>query len=724
MVDRQPAFSPATSSAPPSTAASTHSSSMGSSNVRKQQMMDLGFDDAAGMHTDEMEEKCSHLNEQLAQVKQEVAGLQQQLQEATANDARSTMKLQSFQQVNRSQSALVKGELQKTRRRLAHTQSVAQRLRDQTSWFQAQAPGLVLPGQLQGMPSEEDAAEEHAELVQLHERWERDVAQLASELQAPSGGGAAAARAPAPAAAAPAAASSAELEEAKKRIEQLEQLAKKQRKQLEQQGQQASAPPAAGAAEGRHAEQAAAGAEEAAGLRKELEAAEEKTKEQVKKLKQLAQAYKKLDSEKSDIEAKFKCLQETPQAPVRQPISAEVVGKVQAALAAGRKSAAETRALVTSELQTQLPQVLAQALHSKAADLQRMVEDGSKEWRDKYNVECDKRRKLHNLVQELKGNIRVYARVRPMTAIETEAGACLSYLGPDEIQIKNEDMGVKKTFQFNEVLRPEASQADLFTNIRDLVVSMIDGFNVCMFAYGQTGSGKTHSMQGTKDNPGVYMRTFQELFKVAQERATWKIELKAACVEVYNEELRDLLSKGRKEKLQVRQEKGGGNHVPGLTMLPVNSPDEVDGLLTTAQESRTVAATDMNLHSSRSHLVVQIIGCMTNPDGKQFTSAITLVDLAGSERIAKSGVSGDRAKEAIAINKSLSALGDVIASRASKSAHTPYRNSILTHFLQDSLGGDSKTLMLLQLNPCASHVEESMCSLNFGHRVNSVEMKK
>eukprot|EP00930_Biecheleria_cincta_P025785 TRINITY_DN18296_c0_g1_i1.p1 TRINITY_DN18296_c0_g1~~TRINITY_DN18296_c0_g1_i1.p1 ORF type:complete len:774 (-),score=233.52 TRINITY_DN18296_c0_g1_i1:91-2094(-) len=667
------------------------------------------------MHTDEMEEKCNHLTEQLAQVKQEVAQLQQQLEEAKANDARSTMKLQSFQQVNRSQSALVKGELQKTRRRLAHTQSVAQRLRDQTTWYQAQAPGLVLPDHLHGMPSEEDAAEEHAELVQLHERWERDVAQMAAELQAPI---AAAARA------APGAASSAELEEAKKRIEQLEQLAKKQRKQLEQQGQQAPAPAAAVAAEVPHGEQAAAGAEEAAGLRKELEAAEEKTKEQVKKLKQLAQAYKKLDSEKSDIEAKLKTLQETPQAPTRQPISAEVLGKVRSALAAGRKSAAETRALVASELQQQLPQVLAQALQSKAADLQRMVEDGSKEWRDKYNVECDKRRKLHNLVQELKGNIRVYARVRPMTAVESEAGSCLSFVGPDEIQIKNEDMGVKKTFQFNEVLRPEASQADLFTNIRDLVVSMIDGFNVCMFAYGQTGSGKTHSMQGTKDNPGVYMRTFKELFKVAAERATWKIELKGACVEVYNEELRDLLNTNTKQKLQVRQEKGGGNHVPGLTLLPVTSPDEVDALLTTAQENRTVAATDMNLHSSRSHLVVQILGCMTNPEGKQFNSAITLVDLAGSERIAKSGVSGDRAKEAIAINKSLSALGDVIASRASKSAHTPYRNSILTHFLQDSLGGDSKTLMLLQLNPCASHVEESMCSLNFGARVNSVEMKK
>merc|ERR1719284_1684946 len=131
----------------------------------------------------------------------------------------------------------------------------------------------------------------------------------------------------------------------------------------------------------------------------------------------------------------------------------------------------------------------------------------------------------------------------------------------------------------------------------------------------------------------------------------------------------------------------------------------------------------MNAHSSRSHLLVQIFGTIMTPEGKSTTSAITLVDLAGSERLAKSGVSGDRAKEAIAINKSLAALGDVINSRASKSSHTPFRNSTLTHLLQDSLSGDSKTLMLMQINPCKDYVEESMCSLQFGARVNNVEMK-
>ncbi|CAE7702575.1 KIN14E [Symbiodinium sp. CCMP2592] len=390
-----------------------------------------------------------------------------------------------------------------------------------------------------------------------------------------------------------------------------------------------------------------------------------------------------------------------------------------------KKQVSEMRATVAVEIQQQLPQVLEEVMRSKAAELQKLLDKGSQEWKEKYAIECDRRRKLHNLVQELKGNIRVYCRVRPMTEAEAAHGCCISFPGPDEIQISNADMGTKKSFQFNEIYRQNSSQEDLFTGIRDLVVSMLDGYNVCMFAYGQTGSGKTHSMQGTRDNPGVYTRTFNELFKVAKERTGWKIELKGACVEIYNEEIRDLLlgPGDKKQKLQVRQGKEG-NYVPGLTMQPVNNAEEVEMLLSTAQTNRTVAATDMNLHSSRSHLAVQIIGTMTNPDGKQFLSAITLVDLAGSERLAKSGVSGDRAKEAIAINKSLSSLGDVIAARAQKQGHTPYRNS-------DSLGGDSKTLMTLlwSVRHCGvthnpAFYEESMCSLNFGARVNAVEMKK
>jgi len=656
-------------------------------NSKMQQMMDLGFDDIENTigYQPEMEEKCVQLSEQLDVAQQKVAELQEELEKVKAEDTLTKQKLQSFQQVNRSQSALVRGELQKTRRKLAHMQSVAQRLRDQAAWFQSKAPNLSLPGQLQSMPTEEDAAEDHAELVQLHERWEKDVAQLAAELAGKPFTG-----------------------EDPKRTE-LEQLVKKQKKELDQLkgGGQAASP-------------SGSGSEDVVSLRKELETAEEKAKEQVKKLKQLATAYKKLDSEKSELEAKLKA-----GSPKAGKVSQEVLSKVQVALAAGKKQVADLRATVTAEIQQQLPQVLHEVMQSKASELRKLMDAGAQEWKEKYSIECERRRKLHNLVQELKGNIRVYCRVRPMTDAEAANGCCISFPAPDEIKINNPELGVTKSWQFNEIYRQNSKQEDLFSGIRDLVVSMLDGYNVCMFAYGQTGSGKTFSMQGSADNPGVYTRTFNELFKVAKERSAWKIELKGACVEIYNEEIRDLLlgPNDKKQKLQVRQGKEG-NHVPGLTLQPVNTVAEVEQLLNTAQANRTVASTDMNLHSSRSHLAVQILGTMTNPEGKQFSSAITLVDLAGSERLAKSGVSGDRQKEAIKINQSLSALGDVIAARAQKNAHTPYRNSVLTHFLQDSLGGDSKTLMLLQINPCASHVEESMCSLTFGARVNAVEMKK
>jgi kinesin family protein C2/C3 len=368
-----------------------------------------------------------------------------------------------------------------------------------------------------------------------------------------------------------------------------------------------------------------------------------------------------------------------------------------------------------------MPTLLEEAVRSKTPELLKLIQNGAKEWQDKYAIECEKRRKLHNLVQELKGNIRVHCRVRPLFA--HEKGSCISFPGTGEIQIRDEEKNQKKTWEFNEVFQENATQEMVFTAVRDLVVSVIDGYNVCIFAYGQTGSGKTHSMQGYKGEPGIYQRTFAELFKVAKDRKGWAIDFKVALTEIYNDEIRDLLVPDgkKKEKLQVKMGKEG-NHVPGLTMQAASGPANVEAILEMGAKNRTTACTDMNEHSSRSHLLLQIYCSMATPEGKSMSSVITLVDLAGSERMAKSGVTGDRAKEAIAINKSLSALGDVINARASKSSHTPFRNSTLTHMLQDSLSGDSKTLMLLQINPCQEHVEESMCPLVFGARVNNVEM--
>lgn len=696
-------------------------------------MLDLGFDDDAA---------CSpELEDEVQALRTEVAELKQALESAKTSEARTTQKLASFQGVNRSQNSLMRAELQKSRRKLVHVQAVAARLSQQGEWLLAQSSTARLPPELQGLPSEEDAAEEEEALLKMHRRWESDVIQLQAELLS---------------AEARPNISSPELEEARRQVQELQAARAQQQTESERQlrhlakelqrAQQAAAasqqatpasvpPPPVPKTAGSNAE-----SEQVGLLRNQLEAAEEKSKEQMKKLKQLATAYKKLEQAKAEADGKLqttaKELQDgraemeaaradaaKPKEPQQKPLSAAVVGRVQSMLAANREELTKLKASVAADFQQHLPKLAEEVLTSKIGNISALIEAGAQEWKEKYETESARRRKLHNIVQELKGNIRVYVRVRPLAA--HESGTCLSYPNGDEITIKNENHGSKKTFQFNEVFRENSTQVQVFAGVRDLVVSMIDGYNVCIFAYGQTGAGKTHSMQGEPSDPGIYMRTFNELFQVARERSGWKVELTAAIIEIYNEEIRDLLvtPDKRSTKLQVRQEKGR-NIVPGLTMQPVSTPEDVDNLLSTGQQHRAVACTDMNSHSSRSHLMVQIHGCMRSSEGKELRSCITLVDLAGSERLAKSGASGDRAKEAIAINKSLSALGDVINSRATKGAHTPFRNSPLTHMLQDSLSGDSKTLMLLQMNPCEDHVEETMCSLNFGARVNNVEMKR
>jgi len=672
----------------------------------------------------ELQERVRELARQLEEGKSQTAELQAQLKEAQAKEAKQEQKFDSISKVNRSQTTLMKTELQKTRRKLAHMQAVASRVREQAEFYQRQANGAALPPNLQGLPTEDEAcaAGEGEELAQLTQRWENDILQLQALLVTDEGvrellgRGLSASRSPSPPA--PKAAGGMADDAAKQRISDLETALRKQQKVILK--LQANGGASAEGSPVSTAPSSTVGTSESeAGLRRELEAAAEKIKEQEKKLQQLAKLYKKVDQEKKEALEAAKSAGGKGFTP-----SPGLLEGIRSSLAANRAQVVALRSEVEQSMRTQLPAFLEEAMKAKLPELQGMVEGASREWREKYNMECEKRRKLHNLVQELKGNIRVYVRVRPLNAHET--GKCISFPSPDEIQIRNEETNTKKTWQFNQVLQENSTQAQLFEGVRDLVVSMLDGYNVCIFAYGQTGAGKTHSMQGTPDNPGIYMRTFNELFKVSKERAGWQVELKGAIVEVYNEEIRDLLADRNdrgKQKLSVKQGKEG-NYVPGLTMKEVRNPQEVDDLLAIGSQNRTVACTDMNAHSSRSHLLVQIYGTLTNPEGKTKTSCITLVDLAGSERLAKSGVSGDQAKEAIAINKSLSALGDVINARAAKSSHTPFRNSALTHLLQDSLSGDSKTLMLLQINPCKDHVEESLCSLQFGARVNNVEMKK
>lgn len=245
------------------------------------------------------------------------------------------------------------------------------------------------------------------------------------------------------------------------------------------------------------------------------------------------------------------------------------------------------------------------------------------------------RRKLHNLVQELRGNIRVLVRVRPVLEhMASSASSCV--LCPedadDEIGIANEAYGVEKKWTFDKVLCDKKTQAQVYEEISPLVTSVLDGYNVCVFAYGQTGSGKTYSMQGDDHDWGIYRRTFAEFFTVIAERKSsdWKYALSASLLEVYNDDVFDLLNEQSVRKKLALRQGSGGVHVENLISRSVNNDGELSTVLALGQSNRAVGSTNLNEHSSRSHLIFQVTTEIVTPSGKQLSSKMNLIDLAGS----------------------------------------------------------------------------------------------
>jgi kinesin family protein C1 len=304
------------------------------------------------------------------------------------------------------------------------------------------------------------------------------------------------------------------------------------------------------------------------------------------------------------------------------------------------------------------------------------------------------RRILFNQVQELKGNIRVMCRVRPPSTDEKEVakiafpdtdkeGKELEIQGPEEVSSLGKVTRKPNAFTFDRVFGPASSNEEVFGEISQLVQSALDGYNVCIFCYGQTGSGKTHTMS-SKD--GMIPRATHMIYGKARglEEKGWKYAMEGSFVEVYNEEIHDLLGsekefKDGKKKHEIRHDEARKQTVvTGLKTVPLDSADTVELMLKQADNNRSVAATLSNSRSSRSHsvFILKLLG-RNERTGETSEGTLNLVDLAGSERLKSSGAEGDRMKETQNINKSLSCLGDVIGALGSgkEGGHVPYRNS-------------------------------------------------
>ncbi|KAJ9618255.1 kinesin-like nuclear fusion protein [Taxawa tesnikishii (nom. ined.)] len=368
------------------------------------------------------------------------------------------------------------------------------------------------------------------------------------------------------------------------------------------------------------------------------------------------------------------------------------------------------------------------------------AENAAAEAYAKLRAEETLRRKLHNQVQELKGNIRVFCRVRPTLSEESDDRAEIGFPDADtdckEVAIQGPEqksaMGnISKStsaFSFDRVFSPSSQNAEIFEEISQLVQSALDGYNVCIFCYGQTGSGKTYTMSSLD---GMIPRTVTQIYETAKslEEKGWKYTMEGSFIEVYNETLNDLLGKAEeweKKKHEIRHDAAKGKTtVTDVAMVQLDSPSKVNSILEDANRNRRVAATKANSRSSRSHsvFILKLTG-ENHITGERSEGTLNLVDLAGSERLSHSGVTGDRLKETQNINKSLSCLGDVISAlgQGKEGGHVPYRNSKLTYLLQYSLGGNSKTLMFVMISPLQAHLSETLTSLKFATKVHNTHI--
>ncbi|XP_033111801.1 kinesin-like protein KIF25 isoform X2 [Anneissia japonica] len=457
---------------------------------------------------------------------------------------------------------------------------------------------------------------------------------------------------------------------------------------------------------------------------------------------------------------------------------------------------------------------LNQQMVSDNLDLQELrdklfeTEEELDEMKERHAKEKRRRRELHNTLVELRGNIRVHCRTRPLLNFDSGKldPSNLGQAGtPSEeviMVIDDENLSVKankawqqttpKNFEFERVYSPVEDQKVVFEEVQPLLTSLLDGYNVCIMAYGQTGSGKTYTMLGdsytdpttcndnlqSSPSEGVIPRAARELFRLVNERTHDFHRVEMSVAEIYNNEIRDLLhgNSGRSLKHTVTMADDGSCEVPSLTQRMVQNASEVVDLVHYGMLHRHEDATLVHAHSSRSHLIVTLTitsistssgstsssskssrchsplprstaGTMTPPPYRRripslkirsrspspsrstpppdmtgiVKTKLQLVDLAGSECVGMSGVTGAALRETSFINRSLSALADVLAALAEERSHIPYRNSKLTHMLQDTIGGDAKLLVMCCVSPAQRYITESLQCLGFGSRARQIQ---
>ncbi|XP_055379321.1 kinesin-like protein Klp68D [Condylostylus longicornis] len=346
------------------------------------------------------------------------------------------------------------------------------------------------------------------------------------------------------------------------------------------------------------------------------------------------------------------------------------------------------------------------------------------------NMEKPSKNRLQKTPNEC---VQVVVRCRPMNEKEKienhNVVSVYPMRGAVELTNINTDPNKenRKLFTYDAVYDINSTQKQIYDEVvLPLVSSVLEGFNCCIFAYGQTGTGKTHTMEGianSSENIGIIPRTFEQIWSHINRTQNTNFLVAVSYLEIYMEELRDLL-RPKKKNLELREKEKGGIYVPNLHSVSCQSVEDMKNVMNQGNKNRTVGYTNMNEHSSRSHAIFMIKIEMCEEESNTIkVGKLNLIDLAGSERQHKTGATAERLKEASKINLALSSLGNVISALSENSPHIPYRDSKLTRLLQDSLGGNSKTIMIANIGPSSFNYNETLTTLRYASRAKTIQNK-